>query len=133
MYGDNIRRAMNIVDKYSQSMTDQEYLELCNCLMYKHSHRKQTLLFLLSQTRYYESVTDGLRIQALCSLCCQLGISFDKDTSACSLGILPCELDSFYESYRLWLNSTYIIVHRQLCNELLRLSCYPPKNFFDTS
>jgi len=123
MYGDNLRRAMNIVDKYSQNMTDQEYLDLCNCLMHQHSHRKQTLLFLLSQTRYYESVTEGLRIQALCSLCCQLGISFDKDTSSSSLGILPHELDSFYESYRLWLNSTYIIVQRRLCNELLRLCC----------
>jgi hypothetical protein len=113
---------MNIVDKYSKSMTDQEYLDLCNCLMYEYSHRKQVVLFLLSQTRYYETIDDAMRVRALCSLCSQLGIDFTTDTTPETLGILPSELDAFYESYRLWLNSTYLIMHRRLCNELLLMN-----------
>ena len=109
---------MNIVDKYAQDMTDQDYLDLSNCLMYKYSHRREVVLFLLSQTRYYETVDDALRVRALCSLCSQLGIDFTAKTTPESLGILPREVDTFYESYRLWLNSTYLIMHRRLCNEL---------------
>jgi len=61
------RRAKNIVDKYSQNMTDQDYRDLSNCLMHQHSHRKRTLL----RPIYYEGVifvlTRSLFIQHIIS------------------------------------------------------------------
>jgi len=62
------RRAKNIVDKYSQNMTEQDYRYLSNCLVHQQSsHRKWTLL----RPLYYEGVifvlTRSLFIQHIIS------------------------------------------------------------------
>jgi len=133
MRRDNIQRAMNIIDKYSETMSDNDYLNVCNCLMGVYSERTKSgelhilnsrinsARLLLSQTRQFPEVDDTLRVQAMFAFSSHLGIKYTTETSPGSLGILPCEVDEFFESYRRYLNTNAKIVIRRLEAELMDL------------
>ena len=131
MHVDNIRRAIDIVDKYSTQMKDQEYLHLCNSLLSIHKNTRQTsgelqklntriqnITFLLSRSKHFPETTDELRLQALFSFCMQHGLSYSTETTPGDLGILPSEVEPFYESYRVYHNTTSCIMKRRLEAEL---------------
>lgn len=134
MHGDNIRRAIDIVDKYAEQMKDQEYLHLCNSLMMAHSNARATsgelqklntrinnISFLLTRAKPFASVTDEFKVQALFSFCMHNGLPYKTGTSPGDLGILPSEVDTFYESYRVYHNTTSSITKRRLEAELADL------------
>lgn len=131
MHVNHIRRAIDIVDKYAEQMKDQEYLHLCNSLMMVHNNaraasgelqklntRINNITFLLSRAKVFPSVTDELRIQSLFSFCMQHGLEYKTTHSPGDLGILPSEVDDFYESYRVYHNVSSCIMKRRLEAEL---------------
>lgn len=124
---------MSIVDKYSQQMKDQDYIHLCNSLMsvyqtrttsgelQKLNNQINALKFLLTRAKHYPSVTDELRVQALYAFCTQIGIQYHVEISPGEVGILPSEIDGFYEAYRKYNNTTSKIMVRRINAELMDL------------